>query len=73
VSEAQLAEMRINSAVVCEAIFLSELLLIYMSSKIATGRFPITVSVDKIMSSQITVLENVSLAEAQLLMLKKIM
>ena len=42
-----------------------------MRSKIATGRFPITISVDKIMSSPvITVLENVSLAEAQLLMLK---
>ena len=42
-----------------------------MRSKIATGRYPITVSVDKIMSSPvITVVENVSLAEAQLLMLK---
>ena len=42
-----------------------------MRSKIATGRFPITISVDKIMSSPvITVVENVSLAEAQLLMLK---
>lgn len=42
-----------------------------MRSKIATGRFSITTSVDKIMSSPIiTVVENVSLAEAQLLMLK---
>ncbi len=42
-----------------------------MRSKIATGRFSNTVSVDKIMSSPvITVLENISLAEAQLLMLK---
>lgn len=42
-----------------------------MRSKIATGRYPVTVSVDKIMSSPvITVVENVSLAEAQLLMLK---
>lgn len=42
-----------------------------MRSKIATGRFPITSTVDKIMSSPvITVQENVSLAEAQLLMLK---
>ncbi|MFM2370222.1 MAG: hypothetical protein RL619_2548 [Bacteroidota bacterium] len=42
-----------------------------MRSKIATGRFPITIYVDKIMSSPvITVVENVSLAEAQLLMLK---
>ncbi|TDE00642.1 DUF294 nucleotidyltransferase-like domain-containing protein [Flavobacterium sandaracinum] len=42
-----------------------------MRSKIATGRFPATAPVAKIMSSPvITVLENVSLAEAQLLMLK---
>jgi CBS domain-containing protein len=42
-----------------------------MRSKIATGRYPVTVSVNKIMSSPvITVVENVSLAEAQLLMLK---
>jgi CBS domain-containing protein len=42
-----------------------------MRSKVATGRFPLTASVAKIMSSPvITVLENVSLAEAQLLMLK---
>ncbi len=40
-------------------------------SKIATGRFPISTSIDKIMASPvITVPENVSLAEAQLLMLK---
>lgn len=42
-----------------------------LASKIATGRYPITALVSKIMSSPvITVLENVSLAEAQLLMLK---
>ncbi|WP_072991819.1 DUF294 nucleotidyltransferase-like domain-containing protein [Flavobacterium segetis] len=42
-----------------------------MRSKIATGRYPLTVTVDKIMSSPvITVMENISLAEAQLLMLK---
>jgi CBS domain-containing protein len=42
-----------------------------MRSKIATGRFEITTTVDKIMSSPvITVAENVSLAEAQLLLLK---
>ena len=42
-----------------------------MRSKIATGRFPLTVPVNTIMSSPvITVVENVSLAEAQLLMLK---
>jgi CBS domain-containing protein len=67
-----MAEMRINSAVVCEAaIPIGMVTDTDMSSKIATGRFPITVSVDKIMASPvITVLENVSLAEAQLLMLK---
>jgi CBS domain-containing protein len=42
-----------------------------LASKIATGRFPITIPVKTIMSSPvITVLENVSLAEVQLLMLK---
>ncbi len=40
-------------------------------AKIATGRYPITTTAEKIMSSPvITVTENVSLAEAQLLMLK---
>ena len=40
-------------------------------SKIATGRYPILSSIDKIMASPvITVSENLSLAEAQLLMLK---
>ena len=42
-----------------------------MRSKIATGRFAITASIDKIMASPvITVAENVSLAEAQLLILR---
>lgn len=42
-----------------------------MRSKVATGRYAITDTVDKIMDSPvITVVENVSLAEAQLLMLK---
>ncbi|RED27082.1 CBS domain-containing protein [Flavobacterium cutihirudinis] len=42
-----------------------------LASKIATGRYPITETIDKIMSSPVvTVIENVSLAEAQLLMLK---
>lgn len=42
-----------------------------LSSKIATGQFPITATIDKIMSSPVvTVVENVSLAEAQLLMIK---
>jgi CBS domain-containing protein len=42
-----------------------------MCSKIATGRFPITTTIDTIMASPVvTVIENISLAEAQLLMLK---
>ena len=42
-----------------------------MCSKIATGRFSISTTIDKIMSSPVvTVVENISLAEAQLLMLK---
>ena len=42
-----------------------------MRTKIATGRFEITSTINKIMSSPvITVTENVSLAEAQLLLLK---
>jgi len=40
-------------------------------SKVATGRFPLTNSVNKIMASPvITVSENISVAEAQLVMLK---
>jgi CBS domain-containing protein len=67
-----MAEMRVNSAVVCEAnVPIGIVTDTDMSSKIATGRFPITVAVHKIMSTPVvTVLENVSLAEAQLLMLK---
>lgn len=42
-----------------------------MCSKIATGRFAINTSINQIMSSPVvTVAENISLAEAQLLMLK---
>jgi CBS domain-containing protein len=42
-----------------------------LRSKVATGRFPLTTTIDKIMSSPVlTVPENVSLAEAQLLMLQ---
>lgn len=42
-----------------------------LRTKIATGRYPITIAVDKIMSTPVmTVPENVSLAEAQLLLLK---
>ncbi|MBC7523689.1 MAG: cyclic nucleotide-binding domain-containing protein [Flavobacterium sp.] len=40
-------------------------------SKVATGRFPMTHAIEKIMSSPvITVVENISVAEAQLVMLK---
>jgi CBS domain-containing protein len=42
-----------------------------MCSKIATGQFPLTVTMKAIMSSPVvTVVENISLAEAQLVMLK---
>ena len=42
-----------------------------MTTKVATGRFPITTTIDKIMSNPVvTVVENISLAEAQLVMLK---
>jgi len=42
-----------------------------MCSKIATGRFSISSTIDKIMSSPVvTVVENISLAEAQLIMLR---
>ncbi|WP_348797207.1 DUF294 nucleotidyltransferase-like domain-containing protein [Flavobacterium adhaerens] len=42
-----------------------------MCSKIATGQFPLTITMKAIMSSPvITVVENISLAEAQLMMLK---
>ena len=42
-----------------------------MCSKIATGRFSISTTIDKIMSSPVvTVVENISLAEAQLIMLR---
>jgi CBS domain-containing protein len=44
---AHMAEMRVNSAVVCEAnIPIGIVTDTDMSSKIATGRFPITVAVD---------------------------
>jgi CBS domain-containing protein len=65
-----MAEMRVNSAVVCEAnVPIGIVTDTDMSSKIATGRFPITVAVNHV-NSVVTVPENVSLAEAQLLMLK---
>lgn len=61
-----------NNIVVCDNNFpLGIITDTDMRSKIATGRYPVTVSADTIMSSPvITVVENVSLAEAQLLMLK---
>jgi CBS domain-containing protein len=59
-----------NNVVICEANFPIE----YndsMRSKIVTATISLTASIDQIMSSPvITVVENVSLAEAQLLMLK---
>lgn len=67
-----MAESRNNSIVICE----NELPVgivtdTDMCYKIATGRFPISTTVNKIMSSPVvTVIENVSLAEAQLMMLK---
>ncbi|WPR70698.1 DUF294 nucleotidyltransferase-like domain-containing protein [Flavobacterium sp. NG2] len=67
-----MAEMRVNNAIVCENnIPVGIVTDKDMTSKIATGRFPITDTADAIMSwPVITVTENVSLAEAQLLMLK---
>jgi CBS domain-containing protein len=42
-----------------------------LRAKVATGRYPVTATVDRIMATPvITVAENVSLAEAQLLLLK---
>jgi hypothetical protein len=67
VSGSAMAEMRINSAVVCGELFYQELLLILdMSSKLHR---PISnpVSVDKICHPSNNCTENVSLAEAQLL------
>jgi CBS domain-containing protein len=61
-----------NSVIVCESnIPIGIVTNTDMCSKIATGRFSISTTLDKIMSSPVvTVVENVSLAEAQLLMLK---
>ena len=61
-----------NSAIVCDNEYpIGILTHTDMCTKIATGRFPISATIDKIMSSPVvTVVENVSLAEAQLLMLK---
>ncbi|WP_281239634.1 MULTISPECIES: DUF294 nucleotidyltransferase-like domain-containing protein [Flavobacterium] len=61
-----------NSVVICEN-FLPIGIVTHtdMCSKIATGVFPLTITMKTIMSSPVvTVVENVSLAEAQLIMLK---
>ena len=67
-----MAEMKINNAIICENKLPVGIVTDKdMTSKIATGRFPITDTADAIMSwPVITVTENISLAEAQLLMLK---
>ena len=61
-----------NSAIVCDNEYpIGIVTHTDMCTKIATGRFPVSATIDKIMSSPVvTVVENVSLAEAQLLMLK---
>ncbi len=67
-----MAESRNSSVIVCEnQIPVGIITDTDICYKIATGRFPITSTINKIMSSPvITVIENVSLAEAQLMMLK---
>ncbi len=67
-----MADAIVNSVIICQNDFpIGIVTASDMSSKIATGRFPITARLDEIMSSPVvTVIENVSLAEAQLLMLK---
>lgn len=68
----QMTNTLTNSIIVCENEYpIGIVTHTDMCTKIATGRFPISATIDKIMSSPVvTVLENVSLAEAQLLMLK---
>jgi len=68
----RMAESFSTSAVVCDDLLpIGIVTNTDMCSKIATGQFPISVTMDAIMSSPVvTVVENVSLAEAQLLMLK---
>ncbi|MDG2431367.1 DUF294 nucleotidyltransferase-like domain-containing protein [Flavobacterium sp.] len=67
-----MSETRINSAIICEQnVPVGIVTDADMRSKIATGRFVITDSISKIMSKPVVcVIENVSLAEAQLVMLK---
>lgn len=68
----QMTNAIISSAIICEKDNpIGMVTHTDMCTKIATGRFPISTTIDKIMSSPVvTVIENVSLAEAQLLMLK---
>lgn len=66
-------ENRCNSIIICNNAKFPIGIVTHsdMSTKIATGRFPITTTIDKIMSSPVvTVVENISLVEAQLMMLK---
>ena len=67
-----MTEKLANNIVICEnKIPIGIITDAEMRSKIGTGRFPITATADKIMTSPVvTVLENLSLAEAQLMMLK---
>jgi CBS domain-containing protein len=67
-----MTENMMNSVVVCENnLPIGIVTNTDMCFKVATGRFSIETSVDKIMSSPVvSVAENVSLAEAQLLMLQ---
>lgn len=67
-----MTEENVNNVLVCEDnLPIGIVTDLDMRSKVATGRYLITDTIDKIMDSPvITVVENVSLAEAQLLMLK---
>jgi CBS domain-containing protein len=67
-----MTEEVVNNVLICEANFPIGIVTDQdMRSKVATGRYLITDTVDKIMDSPvITVVESISLAEAQLLMLK---
>jgi CBS domain-containing protein len=67
-----MTENRTSSVVICEDnLPIGIVTNTDMCTKIATGQFPLTVKTRNIMSSPVvTVLENISLAEAQLLMLK---
>jgi CBS domain-containing protein len=67
-----MAEKHVNSVIICESnIPIGIVTITDMCSKIVSGRFPLNTPLETIMSSPVvTVIENVSLAEAQLLMLK---